>query len=202
MKARLTRHALLAALVMAGTLAPIPASADRGVYMRGAFPAPGGRIYAPYPRMQAHGHYNSHWNGWWFIGAPLLLYPPTIYTYPQTVVQPEPDRDARPAARSAKLVLLRQHPILLPLCAKLRRGLAHGSRRPTRRHAGRANGRTELVLLRQRPGLLPLRSALPGKLAPRCANTTLRRPRHLKESASHENALQVPRQAPSPKPAS
>ena len=90
MKARLTRHALLAALVMAGALAPLPASADRGLHMRGAFPAPGGRIYAPFPRMRAHGHYNSHWNGWWFVGAPLLLYPPTIYTYPQTVVQPEP----------------------------------------------------------------------------------------------------------------
>lgn len=83
MKARLARHALLAALVTAGAFTTYPASADRG------FPGHGGRFHAPAPHVWNHGHGGGHWNGWWIVGAPLLLYPP-LYSYPQPVVQPLP----------------------------------------------------------------------------------------------------------------
>ncbi len=97
------RRLLMVALAAAGTVAALPAHADRGVHFRGGVPTWGrshgptpipGPIRAPFPGNWGHSHYDGyrggHWNGWWVVGTPWLFYPPPYYSYPPAVVREEP----------------------------------------------------------------------------------------------------------------
>jgi|GEM_PF-769479 len=82
-----TGQAMFAILLAAlGALASPPSNAEtRG---RGYIPGPI-RPPAPHVRPWVPHHYDgyrgSHWNGWWIVGTPWLLYPP-YYSYPPPVV--------------------------------------------------------------------------------------------------------------------
>lgn len=107
MATRYARPALLAALLAAGTLANLPALADRPGPGRGGFggaphmqpyrgPGPVVRFHSPGagPGYWYHGHHDGIWGWWWVAGASWLFYPQPVVVQPAPsepiVVQPAP----------------------------------------------------------------------------------------------------------------
>lgn len=185
MKARLTRHALLAALVMAGARAPARQRRQGDTYARrlsGTRRQDLRRLVPPHagarPLQQPLERVVVRWRA-------LAALPSDDLHLPADGRSAGTDRDARPAARSAKLVLLRQHPVLLPMRKTAQKaGARFPLPHPAARRPPRRADRTGITADSAR-GYYPYVQRCPETGAP------LRRHRppphrHLKESASHE----------------